>query len=373
MTRNAKHLSFSLLAIAVSLALILLARRDAGSAGDAKSGLGAPVLPDLPVNDIKKIVIAKAGAPPVTLADDDDIWRVAELHGYPADFAKITALLRSLAALRSIQNVKADPKELPSFGFPPAAGVELQAFAATGKLLTTLLAGDRRLRRVSLDSEIPVGRHLLVPNHGGVKLSNDVLPELDGAAEDWLDKKFIATAALESAWLSQDGKVQWRVSAGRSFKDFFLEGADSVKADPEKLKAVGSCLGHLGFDTLAPATSFVAERDTVFNAVSFYGVRYTLQLGKTEGKYRQLRLKISLLPFQLPEGAKGMAPDKEAELRAKVARLRDDARLDQAEFGKWTYLVDAAKLVPMLYSRQELLTIPEKPKTSPFPFKVNSL
>ena len=373
MTRNAKQMWLSLLTVAVSLALVLLARRDAGRAGDAKSGLGAPILPGLPVNDVKRLAIAKAGVPAVTLADDDDIWRVVELHGYPADFAKIATALRSLAALRAIQNVKAEPGDLQRFGFPPAAGVELKAFSATGKLLATLRLGDKRLRRVSLDSEVPVGRYLLVPGRGGVKLSNDILEELDGAAADWLDKKFVSVSALESAWLSQDGKPQWRVAAGPSFKDFLLDGPDGAKADPEKLKAIGASLGHLEFAMVEPAAAFVAERPTVFSAVSFYGVKYTLQLGKASGKCRQLRLRISLLDFKLPEGVRGMAPDKERELRAKVARIRDDARLDQAEFGKWTYLVDAAKLVPMLYTRRELLTIPEKPKAAPFPFKVNTL
>jgi hypothetical protein len=53
------------------------------------------IYPNLAVNDVTKVRV-QTGKENLTLQTAGDIWQVAERYGYPADFAKIRELLRSL-------------------------------------------------------------------------------------------------------------------------------------------------------------------------------------------------------------------------------------------------------------------------------------
>ena len=77
-----------LLAIAVVVGLAGIYFQISQSAGWSDAKTDRTILQNLPVNDIKKILIRSSPAT-VTLEKKGDQWSVTERNDYPADFTKI--------------------------------------------------------------------------------------------------------------------------------------------------------------------------------------------------------------------------------------------------------------------------------------------
>ncbi len=87
----------------------------------------------------------KEGGAELNLAKKDDVWTVKERADYPADFDKVSALLRKLWELKPVQDVKVGPSQLARLQLTePAPG------STSGTLLDLKGAGDKRLAALLL-------------------------------------------------------------------------------------------------------------------------------------------------------------------------------------------------------------------------------
>ncbi len=77
---------------------------------------------NLAINDVTKVRV-QTGKENLTLQTSSDIWQVAERYGYPADFAKIRELLRSIWDLKYVRALEVGPSQLGRLQLlPPGQG-----------------------------------------------------------------------------------------------------------------------------------------------------------------------------------------------------------------------------------------------------------
>ncbi|MDT8438184.1 MAG: DUF4340 domain-containing protein [Wenzhouxiangellaceae bacterium] len=97
---------------ALTLAVIVMLQLLSEGSGTAGDGGSEPLVPGLQplVNEISAIdIVAPGGAVGSSLVRDDEHWRVEQKDGYRADFDQIAALLRNLAAARTVAAKTANP------------------------------------------------------------------------------------------------------------------------------------------------------------------------------------------------------------------------------------------------------------------------
>ena len=135
-----------LLVVLGGIALFLNRRNSASWSNTATTSSGKVL--DFPLNDVSQVTIKESGAE-LNLAKKDDIWTVKERADYPADFDKVSALIRKLWELKPVQDVKIGPSQLARLQLTePAPG------STNGTLLDLKGAGDKRLAALLLGKRI---------------------------------------------------------------------------------------------------------------------------------------------------------------------------------------------------------------------------
>ncbi len=105
------------------------------------------IYPNLAVNDVTKVRV-QAGKEILSLLISDDGWQVAERYGYPADFAKIRELLRSIWELKYVRTLEVGVSQFGRLQLlPPGqgdqSGTEIDLLGNGEKKIATLILGKR--------------------------------------------------------------------------------------------------------------------------------------------------------------------------------------------------------------------------------------
>ena len=87
------------LVVVLGAAGLFVYRQKNTSWQESRGAIGQKLLPNLAVNDVAQITI-KSGAGDVTLARQNNLWRVHERGDYPANFTQISELLMKFADLK---------------------------------------------------------------------------------------------------------------------------------------------------------------------------------------------------------------------------------------------------------------------------------
>ena len=98
------------LLVVLGAVALFLNQRNSATWSDRATTAGGKIL-DFPLNDVSQVTLKEGGAE-VNLAKTNDIWTVKEKADYPADFDKVSALLRKLWELKPVQDVKIGPSQL---------------------------------------------------------------------------------------------------------------------------------------------------------------------------------------------------------------------------------------------------------------------
>src|SRR5579859_5400393 len=171
---NRKQFIILLVLVAIVGAAGLLIRQKNSNSWHGAAAIGEKLLPNLPVNDVAQLVI-KSGADSVTLARENNLWRVHERNNYPANFSQISELILKLADLKASQNQDVGPSQLGRFELlPPGAGqgtaTSIELKDQGGKSLGLLLLGKKHMKKPSGGSQPggmgddgwPDGRYVMV-------------------------------------------------------------------------------------------------------------------------------------------------------------------------------------------------------------------
>lgn len=374
------------LAILTLVAVILVALAFASKrrqAGRNPVSAGRKILPELAVNDVQSILI-QAPDGTATVARTEGLWRVAERFQYPADFDKIRNLLNKLAELKSLQTVRATPRQRTELRLAPdaAAGADGQPTVltlrnASGQTMETLWLGKERMPQQAMEADpyggYPDGR-FVATSKGDVFLAGDPLDEVLSSPRAWMDEEFVTIPAEEVLAIEVSGVTNGAIRLSRTdgAKPFALPSVPEGKeADADKLSRLASALAYLRFEDVAqPNTSPAAaglDKPVIFTATTSKGVTCTLRIGRPtapEGRYHAA-VAMSFTPPPAP------AATAEAASTNAVAKAREEqnaktaahvARLSE-KLSPWTYVLGKYEAETLVMGYSDLLKDKSAPET----------
>jgi len=375
MNRKQLNLLIGLVLIVGGLGLFIYNRQTA-SWNSNDGTVGGKLLPDLPLNDIAQIAITQ-GATNLHVVKNDDLWRVAQRWDYPADFPKVSELLRKLWELETVQKMAVGPSQLGRLELLPpdngiGSGTRLELKDKDGKPVRSVMLGKMYLKDGDDSSPMgggsfPVGRYVMVESSGSepapVWVLSDPLSQVETKPDGWLDKTFFKVTKLRSAAITAPNETNsWTIHRETEAGDLMLadlrEGEDY---DKSKASAVGYLLSSPSFnDVVSPEnsnTGFDAPRTARIE--TFEGFTYSIKVGdKTEDENFPITVSVSAdLPAERTAGADEKPENKERldkEFADNQAKLVEKLNKEKA-LEKWTYLVSKWTIDALLKDRKDFM------------------
>lgn len=359
--------------------------------------IGKRVLPDLPVNDVEKMVVSAPGGT-ITLAKENDAWITPSKFNYPAEFQKIKDVLLQLSEMKigQVMRLTAGQKAAmgmgaPASGAPANAGTVLELFGAKDRKLATVLLGASRQRKAPANSGFEGmggyadGRYLSPDGGKTVYLVTDSLEDVSTKAKDWLDTELLNVngSDISEITVTVPGKPDLRLVRKDPTKLDVDGMAADEEADGSKLYGIESALSYLRFSDVAdPALTDAQtgmDKPTVFKLTTHKGQVYTATIGSvaTNSMERYVRLDVALKPAATNQPAATEAGNTNAvAAAAKVAeerkKLDEEMQALNGKVGTWTYLIESYKTDAMLTTRESLLKKKEPPKVEESPAAVTT-
>ena len=231
-----KHTGILLvLVVIVGGAGLILQKRNQSQWSESAAPESGKVL-DFPVNDVAHVEI-RSPKGEVHLAKKNGVWVVAEKADYPADFQRVSGLIRQLWELRPVQQIKVGPSQsgrleltepdhdanaqpaATSRSDAGAAGTVVELKNENDKTLAKIILGKRVMAKENGQETLgrfpsmPMGRYVLAPGNGGnVSLVNQRL-EFDALPQSWLKHDFVKIENPESISLTgQTGPKHWTLT-----------------------------------------------------------------------------------------------------------------------------------------------------------------
>jgi len=333
------------------------------------------IYPNLAVNDVTKVRVL-TGKENLTLQTSGDIWQVAERYGYPADFAKIRELLRSIWELKYVRALEVGPSQLGRLQLlPPGqgdqSGTEIELLGTGDKKIATLILGKRPS---TTESALGSGRFASNPDKKDeVYLIDETFPSLDPLnPSTWLNKQFIDTQKLRSVVRGSIGNASgWKVSRKDEHADWELQDvAANESLEKENANPLSSL--SISLQDVRPENSPVSEtglqQPLEVELETFEGFHYRLEIGGAGPEQTHfVRVKVSAnLPQARTPGANETPEEKtkkndefNQQLEQWKTRLANEQKLEH-----WIFLVSDWSLEPLLKARSDFV---KKMEPSPTP------
>lgn len=334
---------------------------------------GQKLLPNLPLNDIAHLRIKQTNE--VNLVKKDDLWRVKERYDYPANFGELSELIRKLAELKTIEEVKVGPSQLgrlelnsPDKGGSNAATL-VEFKDAKDSNIKSLFLGKKYSRGSgdsSFGGDFPVGRYVMVPDGASkVWLINDPLSNVETEPEKWLNKDFFKVEKLKSISVQHQADTNsWTLTREKEGGDLKLsDPKEGESLDTSKASSAGYALSSPSFnDVLAPDSKpeeTGLDKPTTAKLETFDGFVYNVSLGKPQ-KEDNYPFKMTVegnFAKQREPGKDEKPEDKEKldkEFKEKLSKLEEKLKQEKT-YEKWTYLVGKWTIDPLLKDRKDLL------------------
>lgn len=349
--------------------------------------VGAKLLPNFPINEIRKIRITKKQTV-AEIAKVNGIWTVPAISQYPADYSKIGNLLKKVNELKIAQVVRLGKKDYARLELQDPkqekGGTRVEFFNEKGKKVAAILLGKEHKKAPPTGGRAmpwmsggwPDGRYVLVEGKKIVALVAETFSAVSAKKNDWLNKSFFKLDKLKSGKALKGKTLLWQVSRKKESDSLSLEGklAAGETVDNSKLSAVDSALRYPSFNNIAgPRTPKNEKANGLdsgrrFEAESMNGLVYTLGIGKEKDGNYPLTLDISYRKPPMPKGKKDESKQdrkkREAAFQKKVAEFRKKAEDEQQRYGKWIYLVSANTVENLLLERKQLIKKPKVKKTA---------
>lgn len=380
----------NLLALALVAAVILilgLVVRQANRAqwGADSAAVGAPLLPDLPINDIAKISITGPDQG-VTLARRDGKWRVLERYGYPADWDQISQAVKQLANETIRQTITVGPSNYDRLELlPPDAdpadkvGTHVTLLNAAGESLGRLRLGKQHMSDSAASQNpmmrgrsFPDGRYILLPDSADntdrkqVVLVSNPFNSLVPDPTQWLNTQFLEIQDLTSARLERDGETVWRLQSDPDSDKLTLAGdiPETMSLKTSAVSETARALAYARINDVAnpelPDSETGMDTPAVFHAVNHNHVACTVKIGAKTGNNYYVRANLTT---REPETAEKNDSESEKqtpnpdEIRAKTQKL--NKLLDG-----WTYLIPQRTISKLIRPRSDFLNKKKDDKTN---------
>jgi len=348
------------------------------------------LLPDLPVNDIRKIRI-REGDKTVNLSVVNGKWAVAERSGYPASFDKISRALLSLRELKISGGVPMAKENLgsvkllgPDDGSAENTGLQVDLMNEKGEMLASLVAGKNveTSGGASSGSFSGPGEQRFVriaKDDGTAWLVSEAFSGLQPNPQDWIDKGFIDVRKLKSVQINAPNPADsWGAEHKDENSEFTLmEPKNGDELDTAKAGGLASLLANPTFNDVLPkdkATPDFMKGALTAKLATFEGFNYEVKLleKKEPGKEAESKDYLTVaVTANIPKERKPEKDEKEEdkkkkdeEFAGKKKELEEKLAREKAAEG-WVFEVSNYAVNTLLKKRGEILRDKPKPPATP--------
>jgi hypothetical protein len=321
-----------ILAVLAGGGALLIHSRDTGSSSEE---MGVTLLEKLPVNDIASVVIETPSSV-VSLKKGETIWIVEERFGYPADFAKLSEVVRTLKDAKVGRKFDASDEILKrlSIKSPDAdapkeeKGTQVRMTDAKGNSLLDMVLGKTRAR--DPEKGPPDGQYVRVGDVPQICLIDKILSAFEAGPAEWLEKSPVKVDAAEIQKITCTGpgetSVRYAFERPARGKDFdLIEPATQSSIKKSSLNRLSNALSSLKIADVEPSSASPKASGKDDSArvdyALFDGRVYQVYTGKACSAEVPCRIRIEV-GFQSPgpskgEGEPGAATDDKASAGAK--------------------------------------------------------
>jgi len=337
--------------------------------------IGAKLLPGLKVSEVAQIRLQDAKSQ-VTLVRKNNAWLVRERGDYPANVQDIGDLMIKLAELKVVQSETVGESLLPRLdlaapGQREGSGTLIEFKDAAGKPLDSLILGKIILKKDPLNplpnaqNGVPAGRYVLVGTSKGTVIGvSDPLEGAQAAPGKWLAKNFFKADRIKTLALSGEGAASWKITRDAEYGQWkFASGGGEL--DASAAVGAGNALGGLSFnDVVVDAKPEDTEKPVTVTAETFDNLTYTVKIArKKTGDEDYVSFTVSGEPPKERVPEKGEKSEEKArldkEFAASLKKLEARVAGEQA-LAKWTYVVPAKSLSPLVKERAQLVAAKKK-------------
>ena len=280
--RNPKHLL-----ILASVALIfVIASLFSVPTDDEISGAGDHVFPELlpRVNDVTYIKIQKNDGT-LTLTKDQDIWRIKENDGYPADINKVRELVLGIGNMKRVEPKTRKPESYSRIGLQDvteagATSTQVTLIAGSDKKLADVLIGNSKVSKSDTAQKSYYIRTLDDPQ---TWLADGNVPD-KWEPKDWLniDVFEVKRDRIQQVKVShEDGEIVYVHRDNPQVRDFILESlkADEQVTAPYEVNNIATTFTKMTFDDVNNVVNAQVGDKPIYTAVltTFDGLEVTFQ------------------------------------------------------------------------------------------------
>lgn len=370
---------------------LLMKSRDEASWQEQSVAAGTKLLGDLAVNDIASVrLLGPEGR--VTAKRDESGWVIEERQGYPADFGRISSLVRKIADLAPVQNVPLGEGDLaalvlkvPQGDGPDAETGTLVEFAdASGRKLAALVAGKNHTTSSPaagpMMGGMVTGRYvMLVDAPQTAYLVTETLADLQTSPAQWIDKSFVHPGQPKRIEVKAQGDDRnWTIERAAPGAAWKLAGAGKNQSlDESKLLNVDSLITGLAIADVPDGADDarlkpLKEKPVTVSIDSFEGLRYVLTFGESGADNLPAQMSVEVtgdpLAPPVPAPAEGQKPEEAAAKAMEAAKKARDEKVAQATKlqGKQVF-IPRNFLQTFLVGRKSLLAAAPQPTPAPSP------
>ena len=372
---NRKQLAILLvLVIVLGGAGLLLRKKQAASWKGANPSIGQKLLGNFPVNDVTRIDI-KQGTNELNLVKQDDLWRVRERNGYPANYSEISDFLIKARDLKIVQSENLGPSQWPRLALVAGQGtnaaLEVKFLGQNDKPIKTLFFGKMHTKKSNRQSpygdmgggDWPDGRFVRAGgDSGNVVLISETFANIEPRPEQWLDRDFFKVERVRSvAVLFPVATNSWKLTRDTATAEWKLADAKpGEQLDSARTAGVSNPLNSPSFVDVATSAGpemLGLDKPIVATLEAFDNFTYTVKVGqKTNDNYPIAYTVTAQFPKERMPG-KDEKPEDKARLdkEFKDTQKKLEEKFAQEKAGeKWIYLVSTWTLDTLLKERSQL-------------------
>ena len=240
---------------------ILMRNSEAPVGSDA---MGALLFEALPANEVASIVIERPGDS-VVLVKSETGWVVENRFGYPADFSKITDLIRKMKQTKVGRKFAAtEPISKRLSLIPPnhresaetEKGTRLRMKDKNNAVVVDVLFGKTRKRE---EKGIPDSQFVMAVGGQDIYLVDQIFSSFETAAPSWLKKSPVTVAKDDIQKISctgPDGTLRYTFERPEKGKDFALVSSPAKRAIKQSaLNRLAGALTGLEIEDVADPSS----------------------------------------------------------------------------------------------------------------------
>ncbi len=230
--------------------------------------MGTLIFQGLPANEITAILIDRPDDS-VILVKDKTGWIVKNRFGYPADFSKITDLIRKLKQTKVGRKFQASESILKRLSLippthTPTDNVTAQDDKATrirmknkdGTLVADILLGSTRKRE---EKGVPDSQYVMLADDANIYLVDQIFSSFETSAPSWLKKSPIKVAVEDIQKIScvgPDGALRYTFERPEKGKGFvLLDPPTQRKVKQSALNRLTDALNGIEIEDVADPTN----------------------------------------------------------------------------------------------------------------------